>query len=74
MQLTVKTIPASRVVRIKRLNQSTYRVKLTQPPANNLANQQLIKIMAQYLNVPTYAIRIIKGQKSKIKIIHVSHD
>jgi len=48
------------------------RVKLTQAPVDNKANLALIKFLAGELNLKKSQIQIIKGEKSREKIIEIS--
>jgi len=47
------------------------KVYLTKPAVDGLANKQLIDLLAEYLGVKKYQIRIIKGAKSKHKILSI---
>lgn len=45
---------------------------VNKPAEDGLANAQLIKILAEHLKVKKYQIKIIKGHKSRDKIIEVN--
>lgn len=47
------------------------RVYLTAAPVDGKANKELIKLLAEVLNVSKNRINIIKGEKNKDKIIEV---
>ncbi len=47
------------------------KVYLSKPAQDGLANAQLIDLLADYLQVKKYQIKIIKGQKSRDKIVEV---
>ncbi|MEO0105232.1 MAG: DUF167 domain-containing protein [candidate division WOR-3 bacterium] len=47
------------------------KVYLTAPPIEGKANKVLIEILAEYFNVKKGQIKIIKGEKSKDKIIEI---
>jgi uncharacterized protein YggU (UPF0235/DUF167 family) len=44
---------------------------LTQPAHNGLGNKQLIEVLAERLNLKKYQIKIIRGDKSKDKVIEI---
>ncbi len=48
------------------------KVKLKSPPVDGAANQELIKILAKFFDVPKSAVEILKGQTSKTKRIKIS--
>lgn len=45
------------------------KVKVTAPPVEGKANKALVEILAEYFNVRKNAIKIIKGERSKNKVI-----
>ncbi len=47
------------------------KVYLTKPPHEGLANRQLIELLADYLKVKKYRIKIIKGQNSRNKSVEI---
>jgi len=48
------------------------KVYLTKTPHDGLANKQLIELLAGYLKVKKYQIKIIKGEKSRNKVIEIN--
>lgn len=48
------------------------KVYLTQRAHDGLANKQLVKSLSDYLQIPQYKISIVKGHKSKDKIIEIN--
>lgn len=70
MILNIRVIPKASRNFIKKENNSL-KAYLTKSPQNGLANRQLIEILAQYLKVKKYQIRIIKGEKSRDKVIEI---
>ena len=47
------------------------KVRLTAPPVEDRANVALRRLLAERLNVPIAAVRIIAGEKSRTKRINV---
>ncbi len=47
------------------------KVKLTAPPVDGAANEQLIEILSEALGIRKSAFRIIKGMSSKNKVVEV---
>jgi uncharacterized protein len=48
------------------------KIRLTAPPVDDRANQSLRRLLAQGLKVPLSAVRIVSGEKSRIKRVVIS--
>ncbi|MBN2097025.1 MAG: DUF167 domain-containing protein [Candidatus Omnitrophica bacterium] len=48
-----------------------YKVYLTAPPVEGKANQELLKVLAAHFKVKKAQLSIIKGRKSKDKMIAI---
>ncbi|MBU4345698.1 MAG: DUF167 domain-containing protein [Candidatus Omnitrophica bacterium] len=71
MILNIRVIPKSSRTKVQKEN-GGWRVYLTKPAHQGLANKQLIDLLAEYFNLKRYQIRIIKGEKSRNKIIEIN--
>jgi uncharacterized protein (TIGR00251 family) len=47
------------------------RVKVTAAPVDGSANQNLIQLLSKRLKVGKESIRIISGQKSRLKVVRI---
>lgn len=47
------------------------KIKVNAPPVEGKANKVLIEVLAEYFNVKKSAIRIIKGEKSRDKVVMI---
>jgi uncharacterized protein (TIGR00251 family) len=70
MEFFVKVIPNSKEIKI--INGNPLIVKLKSPPENNKANKELIEVLSQHFKVPKTKIKIVKGIKSRIKLIKIT--
>lgn len=70
MILNVRVVPKSSRLLVKE-EDGHLRAYLTKPSVDNLANEQLIVLLADYLKLKKYQVRIIKGQKSRSKLIEI---
>jgi uncharacterized protein len=52
--------------------QGALKVRLTAPPVDDRANEALRRLLAERLNVPVSAVRIVAGEKSRTKRVAVS--
>jgi len=70
MLINVKVVPKSSRVLVKKEG-TYYKVYLTRPAQDGLANEQLIDILAEHLGIKRYRARIVRGLKSRTKTIEV---
>ncbi len=70
MILNIRVIAKASRNLIKKEN-NYYKAYLTEAPHNGLANKQLIEVLAEHLNLKKYQIKIIRGEKSKDKVIEI---
>lgn len=68
MKIEVKVIPAARKNAI-RTESGMFKVYLTAPAVDGKANKALIEFLAEHYQVRKYQIQIIKGLKSRHKVI-----
>jgi uncharacterized protein (TIGR00251 family) len=54
------------------MDNNVLKVKLTAPPVDGAANEQLIEIIAEEFGVKKSAVRIIRGQSSKTKVVEIT--
>jgi len=69
--IEIKVEPRSSKRRISGIMDNILKVKLTAPPVDNAANEQLIEIISEETGVKKSSIRIIKGHSSKNKVIEI---
>jgi uncharacterized protein len=51
--------------------QSSLRARLAAPPVDDKANEELRRLLADNLNVPVAAVKILSGQRSRSKRVEV---
>ena len=71
MKLTVKVKPNSRKNEVKRSEDGTLTIFVTDPPIEGRANEKLIELLSEYLEKPKRCISIVTGFKSKNKIVEI---
>ena len=57
---------------ISGVREDELRVRLTAPPVEGRANEELCRLLAARLKVPVGAVRIVRGERSRTKLIEVS--
>lgn len=70
MTLTVKVIPGARKNLYKE-EAGRIKVYLTAPPVDGKANEELCDFLAEHFSVRSSQIEIIKGLKSRNKVINI---
>jgi uncharacterized protein len=70
--LAVRVIPRASRDAIEGEYQGALKVRLTAPPVDDRANEALIRLLAERLNVPRSAVRIVAGEKSRTKRVEIA--
>jgi uncharacterized protein (TIGR00251 family) len=53
------------------MNDNTVKIKLTAPPVDGKANQQLIIFLADVLRVPKSSVNIVAGESGRDKLVSI---
>jgi uncharacterized protein (TIGR00251 family) len=72
VRLTLKVQPRAKRNEIGVLEGDALKIKVTAPPVDSAANEAVIKMAAKRLGVAKGAIRILRGQTSRSKLVEVS--
>jgi uncharacterized protein (TIGR00251 family) len=71
-KIKIRVLPrSSKNEVIGEMADGTLKIKLTAPPVDGKANESLIKLLADYFNVPKSKIKIAAGATSKNKTIEL---
>lgn len=68
----MKVLPRSSKDEIVGKEDGVYKIKLTAPAIEGKANKALVKLLAKKLGLPKREIRIISGERSRIKSIRIN--
>jgi len=71
MRISVKVKPKSSRELIEKTGDSDYVVAVKSAAVEGKANEALVKVLAEYFDVPKYLISIISGHKNRKKIVDV---
>lgn len=69
---TVRVIPRASRDGIEGEYRGALKVRLTAPPVDDRANDALIELLAERLNVSRSAVRIVAGEKSRTKRVEIT--
>ncbi|WP_333655022.1 DUF167 domain-containing protein [Dissulfurispira sp.] len=69
--IQVKVIPRSSKKEIAGVEGNTIKIKLTAPPVEDAANEQLIELLSETLSIKKGNIEIVKGDSSRYKTVKI---
>lgn len=70
--LRIRVQPRASRNEVVGLHGDTVRVRLSAPPVDGQANDELIRFLSQQLDVPRSAFRLVSGQTSRLKVIAIN--
>jgi len=71
MKIAVNVVPNAKQAGVLEESENNFRVKVDAPPKEGKANKRLIEVLAQYFDVAKSKIKIVKGEKSRQKIVEI---
>ncbi len=71
LTFAVRVQPRASRLSVEGVEDGTLKVKLTAPPADGEANAQLLKLLAKTFRIRKTAMRIIKGETSRDKVVEI---
>ncbi|HUU80092.1 MAG TPA: DUF167 domain-containing protein [Acidobacteriota bacterium] len=69
--ISVRVLPRSSSNQILGKEAGVFKVKLTAPPVEGMANKSLTQFLAKRLGVPRRSVEIISGERSRIKSVQI---
>jgi hypothetical protein len=73
MKLNITVISNSKISEIIKIDENNYKVKVDAPAVEGGANKRLIEILADYFNVSKSSIKILKGFKTRNKLVEIDN-
>ena len=67
--LKVKVHPKSRQQTVQKIREKEYTVRVLSPPAGGKANKEVIALLASHFHLPPSRVKILRGKKSRQKIV-----
>ena len=73
LKIRVKVKPNAKRSEVAGVNKETdlLEVQLQAPPIENLANLELVRVLAEFLNIPKSRITLKSGKKSRMKTLEL---
>jgi uncharacterized protein len=72
VRFRVRVQPRANCDAIAGEHDGTLKVRLTAPPVEGRANDSLRRLLAEHLNVPVSAVRIVAGENSRNKRVSIA--
>ncbi len=77
MKINVRIVPNSKKSEIvgeedNLFGEKILRIKVASPPIEGKANKELIKVLSEYYNVSKNNIKILRGDKSRSKVLEIN--
>lgn len=70
--LNVYVQPRSKSTHLEGIREGGLKISLTAPPVKGRANQQLISLLADLLKMRKSAIKIVRGERARIKRVRIN--
>lgn len=71
VEVLIKVIPRASRNQISEVLGDRLKIKITAPPVDSAANNELISFLAKRIGCPRKSLRITRGQTSRNKTVHV---
>ena len=72
ISFAVRVVPRASQSRIEGEHDGALRVRLAAPPVEGAANEELVRLLARSLGVPSRAVMIASGHTSRLKQVRVA--
>ncbi len=72
--LAVRVRPGSRRAGVEMLSPGEYRVSVISVAERGEANREVVARLAEHLGVPPSRVRIVRGEKSQLKLVAIDFD
>ena len=70
--INVNVIPNSKKPLISKIDENNYEAKVDERAEDGRANARLVEMLSEYFGVRKSQVRIVKGLRSRSKVIQVS--
>lgn len=71
MKINIIAKPQAKKNQVTKIDEVNYRVAVTAPAHNNLANQAIVELLAEYFGAKKSEIILCQGQKERQKVFIV---
>lgn len=72
MLIEVHVTPNSRVPSVTKVGENAFEVKVDRRAEGGRANRRLLEILSEHFGVPKSRVAIVRGAKSREKVVQIS--
>lgn len=74
IHLSIKVRTNARKQEIRKIDEREYRIQVLSPPVEGKANKEVINVVASHFRLPRSRVKIVKGKKSRNKIVVLKYE
>ncbi len=71
MLIRVRVTPNAKEVRVTKTSEDSFEVEVDERATGGRANKRLLEILSEHFNVPKSKILIVRGAKSRDKMVEI---
>jgi hypothetical protein len=71
MIIKVKVKTLAKESKLEKLKENYFKVSVKAPPQKGKANQEMIKLIAEYFKIKSEQVRIVSGRTSPFKVVEL---
>jgi uncharacterized protein (TIGR00251 family) len=71
MRFEIKVLPGAKHEQIEKISDTQLKVKVKTRALEGKANERLIDVLSEYFQVPKSNVQILKGAKTKNKLVEI---
>lgn len=71
MKLFIHSKPNARENKVEKIDETNYKVSVTEPAVNDRANRAIVRLLADYLRIAPSQIEIVSGHTSRQKVVMI---
>ena len=71
MKISVNVKPNAKQVKIERVNESHFLIRVKEKPQEGKANRAVIKALAEYFRIPQADVVLLRGQTAREKCFEI---
>ena len=72
IKITVAVRTRAYSEKIEKIEEGYFRISVKEAPIDGRANEAVIRILAEYMNVAPSQIEFVRGYSSKLKVFNIS--
>ena len=71
MKLFIHTKPNAREEKVEKIDETHFKISVSESPVDDKANRAVIRALADYLQLPPSRLDIISGRTARNKIVEI---